>query len=135
MAAVVEDDKGARHEPGRQHAQRHRKPQRDLHAAQRQVEELGRLLDAAPALKPQIAAAEWVGNRRWNLKFKTGQLLALPEGEDEAASAFVKFARMDGQNRLIGGKVASFDMRDPPRIYMRVPGRADEVKTLAEVSE
>ncbi len=95
--------------------------------ANRQVAALDRLLAAAPALSPQVVAAEWVGNRRWNITFKTEQILALPEGEDEAATALVKFARLDGQNRLIGGKVATFDMRAPPRIYLRVPGRADEV--------
>ncbi len=95
--------------------------------ANRQVVALDRLLAAAPALGPQVVGAEWVGNRRWNIEFKTEQILALPEGEDEAATALVKFARLDGQNRLIGGKVATFDMRAPPRIYMRVPGRADEV--------
>ena len=100
----------------------------------KQVANLERLLAAAPALEPQVVAAEWIGNRRWNVTFKTDQVLALPEGEDEAASALVKFARMDGQNRLIGGKVASFDMRDPPRIYMRIPGRADAVQSLAEAA-
>ncbi|GMN03195.1 cell division protein FtsQ/DivIB [Erythrobacter sp. MTPC3] len=100
-----------------------------------QVAQLDQLLAAAPALQPQVVAAEWIGNRRWNITFGTDQVLALPEGETEAASALVKFARMDGQNRLIGGKVASFDMRDPPRIYMRIPGRADAVQTLAENSQ
>ena len=33
---------------------------------------------------------------------------------------------LDGVNRLLGGKVASFDMRAPDRIYLRVPGRADQ---------
>ena len=94
----------------------------------RQVEPLDRLLAAAPALRPEVEAAEWVGNRRWNLTFKSGQVLALPEGSDESASALVKFARMDGQNRLLGGQVATFDMRSPPRIYMRVPGRADAIE-------
>lgn len=95
--------------------------------ASRQVPELDHLLEAAPALKPQVTGAEWVGNRRWNLTFKTDQILALPQGEDEAASALINFARLDGQNRLLGGKVATFDMRAPPRIYMRIPGRADQV--------
>lgn len=90
--------------------------------AARQVEALDRLLDAAPALKARVRKAEWVGNRRWNLTFDTGQLLALPEGEEEAASALIKFARLDGQNQLLGGKVQYFDMRAPPRLYMRVPG-------------
>ncbi|WP_421990383.1 cell division protein FtsQ/DivIB [Qipengyuania sp.] len=86
--------------------------------AARQVEELGRLLDAAPALKPQIASAEWVGNRRWNLTFKTGQLLALPEG-DLGPPALVKFAQLDGMHRLIGGKPIAIDMRVPDRAYLR----------------
>ncbi|WP_298301717.1 FtsQ-type POTRA domain-containing protein [uncultured Erythrobacter sp.] len=96
--------------------------------ASKQVAPLETLLAAAPALGPQIEAVEWVGNRRWNLTFKSGQVLALPEGAETSATALVKFARMDGQNRLIGGQVATFDMRSPPRIYMRVPGRADAVE-------
>ncbi|QIG54898.1 FtsQ-type POTRA domain-containing protein [Altererythrobacter sp. BO-6] len=95
--------------------------------AARQVAALERLLDAAPALRPQVRGAEWVGNRRWNLTFGTRQVLALPQGEDEAAAALVSFARLDGQNRLLGGEVATFDMRAPPRLYMRIPGRADAV--------
>lgn len=95
--------------------------------AARQVDGLDRLLDAAPALKQKVTGAEWVGNRRWNLTFDTDQVLALPEGETKGASALVSFARLDGQNRLLGGKVTTFDMRAPPRIYMRIPGRADEV--------
>ncbi len=95
--------------------------------AVRQVKQLDNLLEAAPAISPQVRAAEWVGNRRWNLTFKSNQVLALPQGEDEAAKALVSFARLDGQNRLIGGEVTTFDMRAPPRIYMRIPGRADRV--------
>jgi len=89
--------------------------------AGKEVEALSALLDAAPALKRQVASAEWIGNRRWNLTFRTGQALALPEGADQAAGALVSFARLDGVNRLLGGKVATFDMRAPERIYLRVP--------------
>ena len=89
--------------------------------AQTQVEALSKLLDVAPALRPQVSEAEWVGNRRWNLTFKTGQVLALPQGGDEAAGALISFARLDGVNRLLGGKVVAFDMRTPERIYLRCP--------------
>ena len=89
--------------------------------AQREVPALDQLLDNAPALKPQVAAAEWVGNRRWNLTFKTGQLLALPEGAD-AAPALVQFAKLDGMNRLIGGKVVAIDMRVPGQAAFRCSG-------------
>jgi cell division protein FtsQ len=99
--------------------------------AEARVPDLVRLLDAAPALRPQVAEAEWIGNRRWNLTFKTRQMLALPEGEDKSASALVTFARMDGVDRLLGGQVASFDMRSADRIYMRVPGRAEAVAAAA----
>ena len=99
--------------------------------AGQQAARLEQLLAAAPALGPQVESAEWVGNRRWNLTFKTGQLLALPEGEIEAATALVKFARLDGQNRLIGGKVLAFDMRSPPRLYMRLPDDAGPAAKVA----
>lgn len=89
--------------------------------AQAQVEALSTLLDAAPALRPQVTEAEWIGNRRWNLTFKTDQVLALPQGLDVAAGALINFARLDGLNRLLGGKVVAFDMRTPERIYMRCP--------------
>jgi cell division protein FtsQ len=94
--------------------------------AGRQISALDKLLEAAPALKPQVREAEWVGNRRWNLTFKTGQVLALPQGDEAGASALVSFAKLDGVNRLLGGKVAYFDMRAPDRIYLRVPGRAQQ---------
>jgi cell division protein FtsQ len=103
--------------------------------AGQQIAALGGLLEAAPALKPQVAEAEWVGNRRWNLKFGTGQVLALPEGDKTAANALMAFARLDGVNRLLGGKVAAFDMRAPDRIYFRIPGRsADEAQAATQAA-
>jgi cell division protein FtsQ len=92
--------------------------------AGKQVEQLSALLEAAPALRPQVREADWVGSRRWNLTFSSGQMLALPEGEKQSADALISFARLDGTNRLLGGKVAAFDMRSPDRIYLRIPGRS-----------
>jgi cell division protein FtsQ len=92
--------------------------------AGKQVAALTTLLDAAPALRPQVVEAEWVGNRRWNLSFKTGQVLALPEGGKQSAKALMSFARLDGLNRLLGGRATAFDMRTADRIIFRVPDRA-----------
>lgn len=94
--------------------------------AGKQVGALTALLDAAPALRPQVAEAEWVGNRRWNLTFSSGQILMLPEGSDLSAKSLMSFAQLDGRNRLLGGKATAFDMRVPDRIYMRVPDRASD---------
>lgn len=98
------------------------------------VSDLDRLLASAPALAPHVTGAEWIGNRRWDIAFRSGQTLALPEGEERAAKALVQFARLDGQNRLIGGKVSVFDMRNPPRIFMRVPGRSERLLLSQEAS-
>ena len=92
----------------------------------KRVVALSRLMEAAPALKPRVREAEWIGNRRWNITFTTDQVLVLPEGEAEAAKALVTFATLDGRNRLLGGKAVAFDMRAGDRIYFRIPGRAKQ---------
>lgn len=89
--------------------------------ANKQIPELTALLDAAPALRPMITGATWIGNRRWNLEFDSGETLALPEGRDTAAAALLNFARMDGVNRLLGRGVVHFDLRDSERAYLRMP--------------
>src|SRR3546814_17564032 len=73
--------------------------------ANQQTAELNALMEAAPALKPMLAGATWVGNRRWDLRFQTGETLSLPEGKEEASTALVNFARMDGVNRLLGREI------------------------------
>lgn len=89
--------------------------------ANAQTRALGTLMDAAPALKPMLAGATWVGDRRWDLRFQSGETLSLPEGDKEAAAALVNFARMDGVNRLLGRGILRFDMRDPDKFVLRVP--------------
>jgi cell division protein FtsQ len=95
--------------------------------ANMQIVALTNLLDTAQSLKGQIVAANWVGNRRWDLRFRSGETLALPEGEDLAAQALVNFTRMDGIHRLLGRDIIHFDLRDPDRAYMRrAPKKAPE---------
>ena len=101
--------------------------------AGQQIAALSALLDAAPALRPQLKNAEWIGNRRWNFTFKSGQLLALPEGKDESAKSLITFAQLDGRNRLLGGKAVAFDMRAGDRIYIRMPGRTDPIESAHTV--
>lgn len=78
------------------------------------------LLAAAPALKPKVRAATWIGNRRWDLTFKSGETLALPE--EGAAAALLKFAELDGARPLLGRGWLRFDMRDPAKLVARKPG-------------
>jgi cell division protein FtsQ len=98
--------------------------------ANRQTAGLNRLMENAPALKPMLAGATWVGNRRWDLRFQSGETLSLPEGDRDSASALVNFARMDGVNRLLGRGIVKFDMRDPDRFVLRLPqGQVEEKPT------
>ena len=72
------------------------------------------------------STAGW-GERRWDLRFQSGEVLALPEGVDAAVTALKDFARRDAQYRLLGQGFVRFDMRVPGRIVVRVskePGRS-----------
>ncbi|RYD42374.1 MAG: FtsQ-type POTRA domain-containing protein [Sphingomonadales bacterium] len=89
--------------------------------ANQRSQDLGRLLTEASSLKELLAGATWVGNRRWDLRFRSGETLSLPEGEAEAKAALAKFAHMDGANRLLGRGILRFDMRDPARFVLRLP--------------
>lgn len=102
--------------------------------AEGQMAALESLLEAAPALRQQVAEAEWVGHRRWNLTFKSGQTLALPEGDEAGAKALQAFARLDGTNQLIGGRVMAFDMRTGDRMYMRLRGDVDPANPGASLA-
>jgi cell division protein FtsQ len=88
--------------------------------ANRHIGGLGALMQAAPRLRPQIAGATWVGQRRWDIHFQSGELLTLPEGDDEARRAISRFAMMDQQDPLLGRGFARIDMRDPRRTYVRI---------------
>jgi cell division protein FtsQ len=89
--------------------------------ANMQAQRLATLMESAPSLKPVLVGATWVGNRRWDLRFQSGETLSLPEGDREAAAALVSFTRMDGVNRLLGRGIVRFDMRDPDKFVLRLP--------------
>ncbi|MEO7178816.1 MAG: cell division protein FtsQ/DivIB [Allosphingosinicella sp.] len=102
-------------------------PAANLHAA-----ELSRLTSAAPNLRPALAGASWVGGRRWDLRFQSGEVLALPEGEAAARKALTKFASMDQSVQLLGKGYVRIDMRDPKRMLVRLPG--DPGSTVPEIA-
>jgi cell division protein FtsQ len=69
------------------------------------------------------------------LRFKSGETLALPEGEKAAAEALLNFARMDGIHRLLGRDLIHFDLRDPDRAYFRKAPKAEPAKAESKTSE
>ena len=89
-------------------------------AANTHLAALNALLEAAPHLRPQVTDATWVGDRRWDLRFQSGELLSLPEGDEPARRALTVFARMDQQSTLLGRGYARIDMRIPDRAIVRL---------------
>jgi cell division protein FtsQ len=86
-----------------------------------QAEELSSLMAAVPTLKPQLASATWVGGRRWDLNFQTGETVVLPEGDDAARVVLTKFAKLDKSTGLLGHGMLRFDLRVPGKMIVRLP--------------
>jgi cell division protein FtsQ len=106
-------------------------PAANLHAA-----ELRRLVDVAPQLKPMMAGANWVGGRRWDIRFQSGELLSLPEGEAAAQKSLAHFGRMDQATQLLGRGFVRFDMRIAGKFIVRVSGEpGSSVPAIAPETE
>jgi cell division protein FtsQ len=93
--------------------------------ANRQLGALEALLAAAPTLKPVLDGATWIGDRRWDIRFRSGETLSLPEGEAAARKALMYFAAQDGTARLLGQGITRFDMRVPGKLVLTMPKPAD----------
>jgi len=86
-----------------------------------EAQQLERLMNAVPTLKPQLASATWVGGRRWDLNFQSGEIVALPEGDGASKTALSKFARLDKSAGLLGRGIVRFDLRVPGKMIVRLP--------------
>lgn len=91
------------------------------------AEQLDRLMASVPTLRPQLASARWVGERRWDINFQSGETLLLPEGETAAKRALTKFAEMDKSAGLLGRGMVRFDLRVPGKMIARLPRPAAEL--------
>jgi len=89
--------------------------------ANRQSRNLRDMMKAVPTLEPQLASATWVGGRRWDLNFQSGEVVALPEGDKAARTALAKFAKLDKSSSLLGRGIVRFDLRDPKKMVARLP--------------
>jgi cell division protein FtsQ len=96
--------------------------------ANQQATALNGLLARAPTLKPQVDSATWIGRRRWNLAFTSGETLMLPEGTESAAKALERFAKEDRRVGLLARGYRRFDLRVPGRMAVQLPqGAAEEL--------
>jgi len=87
--------------------------------AEGQIGALEALIATQPSMKTLIEGGTWVGERRWDLRFQSGEVLSLPEGDVAAKDALARFAKKDSEARLLGQGYVKIDMRDPSHIIIR----------------
>jgi cell division protein FtsQ len=82
------------------------------------VREYVQLLDAMDELKPRVEAGVLVGQRRWNLRLKSGVDVKLPEDNPEAAIA--ELLSLQRQSRILDKDMMALDFRVPDRVFVRL---------------
>lgn len=81
------------------------------------------ILQAEPLLFNKVEAAQFVSNRRWNIRLKNGLLVKLPE--KELSFALSQLVEYQEQDSLLDKKIKSLDVRMFPRIIVQTfPGSA-----------
>ena len=103
--------------------------------ANAQSRHLDGLMGNVPTLKPQLASATWVGGRRWDLSFQSGETVALPEGESAAKAALQKFAKLDRSSGMLGRGLVRIDLRIPGKMIVRLPRTPGESITAPPPQE
>jgi len=103
------------------------------------VRELLALAAAAPALSGKVDSGVLVGGRRWDVHFKTGETLALPDTPEAATAALRRFARLEaslgGDRKLLGGRFKRFDMRIPGQMTVGGPAVAQALEAAAKAAK
>jgi cell division protein FtsQ len=83
-------------------------------------------LAATPELYKSIASASRVGERRWNIQFKNGAVLKLPEAN--IGEAWQNFARLEQDQHVLERSIRTVDMRLSDRVFIKLEP-APEPKT------
>ncbi len=84
------------------------------------------LLATQPEMYKQVAAAVRVGERRWNIQFKNGMELKLPEAK--ADLAWTNFAGIEQKHHVLSRPVVYVDMRLDDRVFIKSQPAPEEVK-------
>ena len=81
------------------------------------VHDLFNIFALEPEMYKNVAAALRIGERRWNIRFKNGMELKLPEKDAEVA--WQAFSRIEKEQKIMERMVRSVDMRLPDRIFIK----------------
>lgn len=82
-------------------------------------------LNAEPRIRPLIDTAQWVGERRWNLKTKGGIEIKLPA--EDVGLALGRLVKMDEEEGILQKNLEHIDLRKTDRIIVQTaPGMVQE---------
>jgi cell division protein FtsQ len=98
--------------------------------ANARIGEFTALLDASAELRPRIVAGVLVGDRRWNLKLRSGIDVMLPE--DDPLSAMASLLTLQRQSRILERDILSLDLRVPGRVFARLSEDAAAAREAAK---
>lgn len=82
-----------------------------------------RMMARHPELAASLVGAVRVGGRRWDLRMKTGETIALPE-DAAAPAALARFAAAHAARPLLGQGFARFDLRIEGQMAVRLTPEA-----------
>jgi cell division protein FtsQ len=76
-----------------------------------------------PQLLSQLREAEWVGGRRWDLRFVSGVIVQLPERTRDfgAEQALPLLAKLEEARHVLTLNAGEVDLRLPDRVVLRLP--------------
>lgn len=87
-------------------------------------------LAAEPQMYKQVVAAVRVGERRWNLRFKNGMELKLPE--ENAGDAWKHFVQIEQEHHILSRPIVYVDMRLNDRVFIKTQPASADVPKIAE---
>jgi cell division protein FtsQ len=90
--------------------------------AAKQALPLIEMLATEPDLAARVAAAIYVGGRRWDLRIDNAIDVMLPE--DDMTGAWARLAQLETTNKILQRDVQTIDLRLPDRLVVRVTDTA-----------
>ncbi len=87
------------------------------------IRELLTVLSSQPEMYQQVAAVVRVGERRWNLRFKNGVELKLPE--QNLNDAWKQFVQIEGEHHILSRPIVYVDMRLQDRVFIKTQPAAE----------
>ena len=90
--------------------------------ANKRVAEYQKILEAGGDMGTRARAGVLVGERRWNIKMRSGLDVKLPERDP--GQAFAQFAKLAREARLLEKDLIYVDLRAPGKMFARLSEEA-----------